>query len=188
MDSTARIGWWPILHLVVALSALAHGLIIVLVWAVNLALAGDRVAAAGVVGTMLALGWVEIALGALVIGGLAVGTWLHRPLWGRGVASVILGMVLHWGWWLIDRRFDVFGTAALAVGDPALVGRLEARLWTMLAVDVVSVLLLLLGGFLLLRHRPRSVGEADEGVSGPDEGMFEPDQVAVGQEPTAGTG
>jgi hypothetical protein len=162
MESSVRVGWWPILHLVVALSAIAHGLIIVLIWVANLALAGDTAATESIVGAMLVLGWVEIGLGVLVIAGLAVGTWLHRPLWARGVALVIIGMVLHWGWWLIDRRIDVFGTSALVEGDPALVTRLEARLWTMLAIDAVSVLLLVLGGALLIWHRPRPVPDFDE--------------------------
>jgi len=167
MESTARFGWWPILHLVVALSAIAHGLIIVVVWVANLLLAGDEEVAPEILSTLLVLGWVEIGLGVLVLAGLAVGTWLHRPLWARGVASVILGMVLHWGWWLIDRRFDVFGTAGLSAGDPALISRLEARLWTMLAVDAVSVVLLVLGGVLLLRHRPRPVAEVNDAATDP---------------------
>ena len=33
MDFPVRLGWWPVLHLVVALSAIAHGAILVAVWA-----------------------------------------------------------------------------------------------------------------------------------------------------------
>ncbi|CAL8978842.1 hypothetical protein PROP_02611 [Propionicimonas sp. T2.31MG-18] len=160
MDFPVRLGWWPVLHLVVALSAISQGAILVGVWAANLTLAGDPAAGEAIVAAMVALGWVEIGLSAVIVIGLAVGAWLHRPLWARGVASVIIGMVLHWGWWLLDRRVDVFGTADLTVPD--IEARLQLRLWTMLGIDVVSVVALVLGGILLVRHRPRSRGESDE--------------------------
>jgi hypothetical protein len=172
MTSSVRFGWWPILHLVVALSAIAQGVIFVLVWAANLAFAQDPEGGEVIVSAMVALGWVEIGLAGVVVIGLAVGAWLHRPLWARGVASVILGMVLHWGWWLLDRKVDVFGTWNVEVADLAV--RLERRLWTMLAVDVAAVVALVLGGLLLLWHRPRREPEffpADEDASAPSEDL-----------------
>nr|WP_300151300.1 hypothetical protein [Propionicimonas sp.] len=158
MDSTARFGWWPVLQFVVAVAAIALGVSLVLVWAANLALTEAVTSTIGqdaVVSSMQVLGWVELGLSVIVLAGLAVGAWLHRPLWARGVASVIVGMTLHWGWWVLDRRFDLFGMAGLPEGDPLLVSRAEARLWTMLAIDVAAVLALVLGGVLLVRHRSR---------------------------------
>ena len=162
MDPMARPGWWPVLRVAVAVAAIAFGLSIVLAWVANIALSRmvtDEAGAAAVLGLLQVLGWVELGLSVVVLGGLAVGVWLHRPLWARGVASVTIGMLLHWGWWVLDRRFDLFGTYGLADDDPILLARMETRLWTMLAVDVASILALVLGGALLLRHREPPAGE-----------------------------
>jgi hypothetical protein len=172
MDSTARFGWWPVLQFVVAIAAMALGVSVVLVWAANFALTEAVASTIGedaVVASMQVLGWVELGLSVVVLAGLAVGAWLHRPLWARGVASVIVGMVLHWGWWVLDRRFDLFGMAALPEGDPLLVARAEARLWTMLAIDVVAVLALVLGGVLLVRHRSRGQDDGADDEADDDE-------------------
>ncbi|MFT4109982.1 hypothetical protein [Propionicimonas sp.] len=172
---TARFTRW--LRLVVAAAAIAQALCLVLVWIVNLWLSAalvDEVGADGIVLALSVLGWVELALGVVVLGGLAVGVWLHRPLWARGVATVTLGMVLHWGWWLADRRFDLFGLDRIDIADPAYLGRVEVRLWANLGVDVVAVAALVLGGVLLLRHQPAAkdraaapAGSADQRL--PDE-------------------
>jgi hypothetical protein len=172
MDSTARFGWWPVLQFVVAIAAMALGVSVVLVWAANFALTEAVTSTIGedaVVTSMQVLGWVELGLSVVVLAGLAVGAWLHRPLWARGVASVIVGMVLHWGWWVLDRRFDLFGMAALSEGDPLLVARAEARLWTMLTIDVVAVLALVLGGVLLVRHRSRGQDDGADDEEDDDE-------------------
>jgi hypothetical protein len=172
MDSAARFGWWPVLQFVVAIAAMALGVSVVLVWAANFALTEAVTSTIGedaVVTSMQVLGWVELGLSVVVLAGLAVGAWLHRPLWARGVASVIVGMVLHWGWWVLDRRFDLFGMAALSEGDPLLVARAEARLWAMLTIDVVAVLALVLGGVLLVRHRSRGQDDGADDEEDDDE-------------------
>lgn len=158
---TVRVGRW--LRFVVAWASLLLGLTLVAVWAANLALRGtpdDTADGNAIIAAMLVQGWVVIVLTAVVVIGLAVGAWLHRPLWARGVALVMTGMVLYWGWWLLDRRIDLFGMGTLEASDPNLYARAEARLWTTLGVDVVAVLALLAGGVLLLRHR-EPVVEAD---------------------------
>lgn len=167
-----------ILARVVAIAAIALGLCIVLVWVTNLALlraATDAVGTDGIVTAMIVLGWVELGLSIVLLGGLATGVWLHRPLWARGVASVTIGLVLHWGWWLLDRRVDLFGTVGADPASPDLAARIEARMWTTLAVDAVAVVALLLGGVLLLRHARGSnpgasasapTGEVAEPLSG----------------------
>lgn len=145
-----------VLARVVAVAAVALGLCIVAVWVTNLALTKavtDEVGAEPIVMAMAVLGWVELGLAVVVVAGLATGAWLHRPLWARGVASVIVGMVLHWGWWLLDRRVDLFGTSSPDLSPPELVARVDARMWTTLGIDVAAVLALLLGGVLLLLHR-----------------------------------
>jgi hypothetical protein len=178
MDSTARFGWWPVLQFVVAAAAMALGVCVVLVWVANFALTAavtDTISADAAVTAMQVLGWLELGLSGIVLIGLGVGAGLHRPLWARGVASVIIGMVLHWGWWLLDRRVDLFGMAGLAEGDPLLVARAGARLWTMLAIDVVAVVTLLLGGVLLVRHRSRP------GRAGADDEEDDADLVAASE-------
>lgn len=168
---TQRFGRW--LRLVVAGSSLLLGLTLVAVWVANFALsrtADETVDGDAIVSLLAALGWVVIVLTGVVVLGLAVGAWLHRPLWARGVALVMTGMVLYWGWWLLDHRMDLFGMNALAPDDPALYPRAEARLWTTLGLDVAAVLALLAGGALLLLHR--------EPVAQPDD-----DQPADAQEP-----
>lgn len=145
-----------VLARVVAVAAVALGLCIVAVWVTNLALTKavtDEVGAEPIVMAMAVLGWVELGLAVVVVAGLATGAWLHRPLWARGVASVIVGMVLHWGWWLLDRRVDLFGTSSPDLSPAELVARVDARMWTTLGIDVAAVLALLLGGVLLLLHR-----------------------------------
>lgn len=145
-----------VLARVVAVAAVALGLCIVAVWVANLALTKavtDEVGAEPIVMAMAVLGWVELGLAVVVVAGLATGAWLHRPLWARGVASVIVGMVLHWGWWLLDRRVDLFGTSGPDLSPAELVARVDARMWTTLGIDVAAVLALLLGGVLLLLHR-----------------------------------
>lgn len=149
-------GMKSVLARVVAIAAIALGLCIVAVWVTNLALTKavtDADPADPVVMAMAVLGWVELGLAVVVVAGLATGAWLHRPLWARGVASVIVGMALHWGWWLLDRRVDLFGTSSVDLSPADLVARVEARMWTTLGIDVAAVLALLLGGVLLLLHR-----------------------------------
>lgn len=159
---TERFGRW--LRFVVAGSSLLLGLTLVAVWVANLALSRtveDTTDGNTVVATMLVLGWVVIVLTVVVVLGLAVGAWLHRPLWARGIALVMIGMVLYWGWWLLDRRVDLFGMTSLAADDPVLYVRAEARLWTTFGIDVVAILALLAGGVLLLLHRETGLGTAD---------------------------
>jgi hypothetical protein len=158
-----------VLARVVAVAAVALGLCIVAAWVANFALmktGADVVSTDPVVMTMAVLGWVELGLAVVVLAGLATGAWLHRPLWARGVASVIIGMALYWGWWLLDRRVDLFGTSSLELSPSELISRVEVRMWTTLGTDVVAVLALLLGGVLLLRHRSRPESDAISDDSG----------------------
>jgi hypothetical protein len=166
---TMRFTWW--LSRIVATAALATALCLVVVWTTNLALT-RAIAEEGdtgpIVSALNVLGWVELGLAVVVVGGLAVGAWLHRPVWARGVASVIVGTALHWGWWLLDRHVDPF-RVNLPDADDGLLGRVTARMWTTLGVDVLAIGALVLGGVLLLR-RERPAVEADD---------VEPARIAV---------
>lgn len=157
-----------VLRLAVGVAALIMAAAVVAVWAANFSIAGPAPAtvdSAGIYYSLVTLGWVEIVAGAAVLAGMATGWWLHRPLWAPGVLAVVLGMTLHWGWWLLDRNVDFFGTTGFNDPDPELVRRATVRMWAMLGFDAAAVLLLLLGGILLLRRaRPEHSGPkaADE--------------------------
>lgn len=148
----ADVDWLPILRRTVGAAAVAMALAVVGVWLGNFAFIGQSSDAArvdAVLGTLLILGWVEIVTAAAVVLGLAVGWWFHRPLWAPGVLFVVLGMALHWGWWFLDRKVDLFGTSGFNDPDPELLHRAAVRMWVMLGVDALAVLLLLLGAVLL---------------------------------------
>lgn len=160
----AEFDWLPILRRVVGVAAVAMALAVVGVWGGNFALRAAANQADGldrILDRLLVLGWVEIVAGIAVLLGLTAGLWLHRPLWAPGVLPVVLGMVLHWGWLLLDRRVDLFGTSGFSDPDPELVRRAVARMWVMFAADSLAVLLLLLGAVLLIRRGPRVAVELE---------------------------
>jgi hypothetical protein len=160
--------WLPILRRTVGAAAIVTALGVVAVWAGNFAITKEAVEALGpdaIVNLLTALGWIEIVAGAVVVLGLAVGQWFHRPLWAPGVLFVVLGMALHWGWWLLDRRVDLFGTSGFNDPDPELPRRAAVRMWVMLGIDSFSVALLLVGAVLLLRRAGRS-GQAHAAADG----------------------
>ena len=164
--------WLPILRRTVGAAAMVMALGIVAVWAGNVAMTPEVLEALGVDGyrTLLtALGWIEIVAGAVVVLGLAAGQWFHRPLWAPGVLFVVLGMALHWGWWLLDRRVDLFGTSGFNDPDPELFRRAAVRMWVMLGIDALSVALLVFGAVLLVRRAGRS-GKPDAPSDGSSEG------------------
>ena len=153
----------PPLRRTVGGSAIVMALAVVAVWAGNFLLTAEVVEALGpeaIINLLRTLGWIEIVAGAVVVLGVAAGQWVHRPLWAPGVLFVVLGMALHWGWWLLDRRVDLFGTSGFNDPDPELLRRATVRVWVMFGIDSLAVVLLLLGAALLLRRMGRS-GQAD---------------------------
>jgi hypothetical protein len=162
----------PILRRTVGAAAIAMALGVVAVWVGNLSMTKEVLEALGTDGfisLLTALGWIEIVAGAVVVLGLAAGQWVHRPLWAPGVLFVVLGMALHWGWWLLDRKVDLFGTSGFNDPDPELFRRAAVRVWVMLGVDSLAVALLLVGAVLLLRRAGGS-GQADAASDGSSEG------------------
>jgi hypothetical protein len=169
---SADIDWLPNLRRTVGAAAIVMALAVVAVWAGNVALTKDVVESLGpdaIINLLTTLGWIEIVAGAVVVLGLAAGQWFHRPLWAPGVLFVVLGMALHWGWWLLDRRVDLFGTYGFNDPDPELLRRAAVRMWVMFGVDALSVVLLLVGAVLLLRRAGRS-GQAHPAADGSSEG------------------
>jgi len=168
----ADIDWLPILRRTVGAAAIVMALAVVAVWAGNFAITKEVVESLGpdaIINLLTTLGWIEIVAGAVVVLGLAAGQWFHRPLWAPGVLFVVLGMALHWGWWLLDRRVDLFGTSGFTDPDPELLRRAAVRVWVMLGIDSFSVALLLVGAVLLLRRAGRS-GQAYAAANGSSEG------------------
>ena len=159
----ADLDWLPILRRIVGTAAVAMAFAVIGVWVGNFALRGqvaENLGAGGLLDLLFVLGWVEIVTGAVVLLGFGVGLWFHRLLWAPGVLPVVFGMSLYWGWWLLDRRVDLFGTSGFNDPDPELFRRAVVRMWVMLGVDTVAVALLLVGAVLLLRRNGKS-GQAD---------------------------
>lgn len=162
----------PPLRRTVGGSAIVMALAVVAVWAGNFLLTAEVVEALGpeaMINLLSTLGWIEIVAGAVVVLGVAAGQWVHRPLWAPGVLFVVLGMALHWGWWLLDRRVDMFGTSGFNDPDPELLRRATVRVWVMFGIDSLAVVLLLLGAVLLLRQVGGS-GQADAASGSSGEG------------------
>ncbi len=165
------VGWLTVLRRAVGVAALLMAVAVVAVWVANVSMTAPVQAPVGADWTyysLVTLGWIEIVAGAAVLAGLAVGWWLHRPLWAPGVLAVVLGMTLHWGWWLLDRKVDFFGTSGFNDPDPELVRRATVRMWVMLGFDAVAVLLLALGGVLLLLRRARPEPSGTDAADEPE--------------------
>lgn len=172
MDPAER-DWLPILRRTVGSAAIVMALAVVGVWAGNVAITRFAVEAAGAslaLDTLMTLGWIEIVAGAAVVLGLAAGLWLHRPLWAPGVLAVVLGMALHWGWWVLDRKVDLFGTSGFNDPDPELLRRAAVRMWVMFGADSLAILLLLFGAALLFRTKSgQADAPSDRGSEGADD-------------------
>jgi hypothetical protein len=103
--------------------------------------------------------WIlELVATAVVAGGLIVG-WRQAPLlWTPGIGAVALGLVLHWGWWAVDRFTDVWHWGRFTgvdPSDPDYVWTVRASAWVDGAVGVVTIALLVSGGIRLLLLRRR---------------------------------
>ncbi|HEY3339910.1 MAG TPA: hypothetical protein VGK18_15525 [Propionicimonas sp.] len=179
----------PLLRRIVGGAAIVMALAVVAVWVGNFLLTKEVVEALGadaIINLLSTLGWIEIVAGAVVVLGLAAGQWFHRPLWAPGVLFVVLGMALYWGWWLLDRKVDLFGTSGFNDPDPELFRRAAVRMWVMLGIDSLAVVLLILGAVLLLR-RVAGSGQADAASDGSGEGSGD-DHDDVGRPELQGDG
>jgi hypothetical protein len=101
-----------------------------------------------------------LAATAVVAGGLIVG-WRQAPLlWTPGIGPVVLGLVLRWGWWVVEQYADIWGFHQIVVtGDepsPELVRLSQLAQGVDVAVSILVIALLVTGGVQLLRGRRSS--------------------------------
>lgn len=102
--------------------------------------------------------WLQVAASLVVLVGLIAGWRLDRPVWARGVTPVALGMVVLWGWWLLNRYVDLWGWSSLSpeqvehsADDPELLRLSYLSVFTWVAVEIVAIVLLVVGAVRLLR-------------------------------------
>jgi hypothetical protein len=102
---------------------------------------------------LLELCWIVMVVGTIgVLLGVAAYWFLARPTVLPGMVVVTAGLALLWGWWWLDRTFDLWGAWAIDQADPTSVDRANLGVWVHLGVDVVAALVLVVGGVLLERR------------------------------------
>lgn len=157
-------------------------------------LTGVIVSNAGIEAALLAMNSVSavmlVASGAVVAGLLLQWLWLRAP--GQsGSVPLLIGLLLMWGWGRLQDVVDLWGFASypgsLEWSNPDIQGRLVAATVVSLLVWLVELVLLILGGYRMLRANkspsdplqadPASGSEPAE--SGPDDGSSEADDDAV---------
>lgn len=157
-------------------------------------LTGAIVSNAGIEAALLAMNAVSavmlVASGAVVAGLLLQWLWLRAP--GQsGSVPLLIGLLLMWGWGRLQDVVDLWGFASypgsLEWSNPDIQGRLVAATVVSLLVWLVELVLLILGGYRMLRANkspsdplqadPASGSEPAE--SGPDDGSSEADDDAV---------
>ncbi|MEE9963874.1 MAG: hypothetical protein K4304_02140 [Propionicimonas sp.] len=157
-------------------------------------LTGVIVSNAGIEAALLAMNAVSavmlVASGAVVAGLLLQWLWLRAP--GQsGSVPLLIGLLLMWGWGRLQDVVDLWGFASypgsLEWSNPDIQGRLVAATVVSLLVWLVELVLLILGGYRMLRANkspsdplqadPASGSEPAE--SGPDDGSSEADDDAV---------
>lgn len=157
-------------------------------------LTGVIVSSAGIEAALLAMNAVSavmlVASGAVVAGLLLQWLWLRAP--GQpGSVPLLIGLLLMWGWGRLQDVVDLWGFASypgsLEWSNPDIRGRLVAATVVSLLVWLVELVMLILGGYRMLRANkspsdplqadPASGSEPAE--SGPDDRNSEPDDGAV---------
>ena len=102
---------------------------------------------------LLELAWLVRVVGTVgVLIGVLAYWFLARPTLLPGMIAVTVGLVVLWGWWWLSRTFDLFGAWAIDPADPASLERANLGVWVHLAIDLVAVLILIVGGVLLERR------------------------------------
>lgn len=157
-------------------------------------LVGVIVSNAGTDAAYLTLNAVSVAMilasAAVVAGLLLQWLWLRAP--GQpGSIPLLIGLLLMWGWSRLQNDVDLWGFASypgsLEWSNPDIRGRLVAATVVSLLVWLVELVMLILGGYRMLRANkspsdplqadPASGSEPAE--SGPDDRNSEPDDGAV---------
>jgi hypothetical protein len=147
---------------VTGIAAIVLGIDELLVLVANFSITEQVLAVIGDVGVhwvLRSLWVISIAATAVAAGGIIVG-WRQAPLlWTPGIGLVVLGVLLRWGWWAIDRYTDVWNLGRFTgvdPSDPELLNTFRAMEWVDTGVSIVTIALLLAGGIQLVRTRRRS--------------------------------
>ncbi len=141
---------------VTGIAAIVLGAAELLSWVASFSMVEPVVAVIGSHGFFLffeVLWIVMVAATAVAAAGLIVGWRWSRPLWAPGIGLIASGLVLRWGWWLLDRFVDIWNIARFTGADPAdpeLVWTGQAALLVDVGVSIVVIVLLLWGGRRLL--------------------------------------
>jgi hypothetical protein len=59
-----------------------------------------------------AAAWLTIVGSVAVLIGFGWGRWLSGPLWTKGIVALFGGLLLGWGWSLLNRKVDLWGVTA----------------------------------------------------------------------------
>jgi hypothetical protein len=157
---------------VTGVAALVGAAAIALSWVANFLIIQPIIDVIGVDGfswIFAGVFWLKGLASLAVLAGLAAGWRLSRPLWASGLIPVALGLVLQWGWWLLDRQVDLWGMSRYGVDDatgevrPELSQLAALSTTVSLAVSVVAIALLVFGGLRVLRS---PISSRDEGSDG----------------------
>jgi hypothetical protein len=120
----------------------------------------DLIGAEGISYGFTTLWWASVAASLVILAALIAGWRLDRPAWAPGVLQVALGLVVWWGWGLLDRHIDLWGLRQLSaeqIDHFADDARLMALSYASVIVDVAIALLaamLLVVGARRLLERP----------------------------------
>lgn len=138
---------------IAGLAALVMAWLIILGWAVTLPGLRASGAVDASAGTMLLLPGRVAASLALVA--TFVAYWVRVPDARRGLPQVVIGLFLHWGWWLFVTSVNLWGIHPWVLVVPRLLG-IEAwsPLMVNLGMDALAALLVFLGGVAILEGRP----------------------------------
>jgi hypothetical protein len=99
--------------------------------------------------------WLDLLASIVVVVGLILGWRLARPVWAQGLVPAALGLVVHWGWWKLNKAVDLWGFNRYAADgsgiDPELLRLGVLATGVSIAVSVAAIALLTYGGVRILR-------------------------------------
>lgn len=103
--------------------------------------------------------WLTIIGSVGVLIGFGWGRWLSGPLWVKGIVPLFVGLLLDWGWSLLNRSVDLWGVTAqrdAGVEVPSV------GLWptvVIFGVSVIATVLVWVGAIRVLGSSPASEAE-----------------------------
>lgn len=161
MDGMGELDWLAIVRRATGVAAIVVAAALTLTTALNFLLIEPVLSAVGAEAIGFAfdsLWWLQIIGSLVVLAGLIAGWRLDRPVWARGVTPVALGMVVLWGWLLLNRHVDLWGWSRLTQeqvdrlpADPELLRLSYLSTFTWVTIHALAVALLVVGAVRLLR-------------------------------------